>query len=106
MRDPDNTHPHPPTPISLSPSNAPRTRSDVAVSVIGWIGYAALMTGIVALIGECVHWFKYDFWPDWSVTGLAFPLSLQLLAFGFMGLILAMGLAVLMGLAALMSFRR
>jgi len=72
MRDPDNTHPHPPTPISLSPSNAPRTRSDVAVSVIGWIGYAALMTGIVALIGECVHWFKYDFWPDWSVTGLAF----------------------------------
>jgi hypothetical protein len=30
MHDPDNTDQHPPTPVSLSPSNAPLTRSDDA----------------------------------------------------------------------------
>ena len=43
MHDPDNTHPPPSTPVSLSPSNAPLTRSDVVLSVIGWIAYTGLM---------------------------------------------------------------
>ena len=107
MHDPHNTHPPPSTPISLSPSNAPLTRFDVVLSVIGWIAYTGLMAGIVSLIGECVHRFKYGSWPDWSVTGLAYPLSVQLLVFGLFWLVLAIGLTIglTVGSAFLMSFR-
>jgi hypothetical protein len=38
--------------------------------VFGWIAYTGLMAGIVSLIGECVHRFKYGSWPD---LGLAYP---------------------------------
>ena len=103
MRDSDNIDPHPPTPVSLSPSNAPQTRFEVVLSVFGWIAYTGLMAGIVSLIGEGVHQFKYGSWPDWSVTGLAYPLSVQLLVFGLFWLVLAIGLTV--GSAFLMSFR-
>jgi hypothetical protein len=108
MHDPDSTDPHPPTPISLSPSNAPQTRFDVVLSVIGWIAYAGLMAGVMSLIGECVHRYKYGFWPDWSVSSLAYPLSVQLLAFGFIWLVLAVVLAIgpTIGLAFLTSFRK
>ena len=107
MHDSDNTDPHPSTPVSLSPSNAPQTRSEVVLSVFGWIAYTGLMAGIVSLIGECVHRFKYGSWPDWSVTGLAYPLSVQLLVFGLFWLVLAIALTVglTVGAAFLMSFR-
>ena len=65
--------------------------------------HTGLMAGIVSLIGECVHRFKYGSWPDWSVTGLAYPLSVQLLVFGLFWLVLAIGLTI--GSAFLISFR-